>query len=310
MGQPTPNEELFAEEPTSVAPPTSTPSRRRLRVSAQDRARRRQQGIVGHLSTLLLQPRLFFATLPQTRHWLIVVVLAFVIVGYSAVTPTAPGGDSTIPDPNLPIDGGFGEVPFDAGFDPSFEIPVDDPFAVPLPDDPSLGGGEGGEADTAGDVNSRVAVVVVACAWMVGAWLLQAVLLSVVPLLNGTRTSFARAFQIAVWASVPLLVLIVVQMMFQAIGGSGNAAGLSALIPRWTDYATLSPEVQWLVTSALTQTTVFSLYSLLLLWFGARDALAGRWLVCVLVVLGWVLIAVLIPVLTGGMAIPVAGGIS
>lgn len=309
--QSTPDQELFAQElfaDENAAPahvPTAAPRPRRqprVRVSAQERARRRQQGIIGHLTTVLLQPRLFFATLPDTRHWLMVGLVAVLLTGYSAIAPLGDAAAKEAPlSVDMPIDGGFGEAPIDGTFQ-DFDS---DPFAAPLPTDQGLGGDISPDG-AATDVNARISGAVVANAWMVGAWLFQAVLLMIVSLLNGIRPSFARNLQIVVWASVPLLLFMVVQLIFHAIGGSGTAAGLSALIPRWQAYNTFSAEAQWLVISALTQTTIFSVYGLLLLFFGARDALAGRWLVCLLVVLAWVCVAILVPVLTNTLPLPVA----
>jgi hypothetical protein len=65
--------------------------------------------------------------------------------------------------------------------------------------------------------------------------------------------------------------------------------------------------MQWLLTSAFSQITLWSVWSVLLLYFGARDALKGRWLVCIIVVLIWVGIAIAAPVLMGMAPLPPNG---
>jgi hypothetical protein len=271
----------------------SPSGRARPRFSAQDRARRKNHGLTGHLSTLLLQPRLFFYTFPETRHWLIVAALSLVVVGYLAVQAGPQVGSATPPmgisDPGM--------------MPPVFDVGGSDPFNPPLPVDPSGGfGGAGGVP--AADTTSQVTTAVTAGAMLVGIWGAQALLLLLVPLLNGRAPSFGRGFQIAVWASVPLVLMLIVQTIYHNAGGIGDSPGVSALLTRWDDYDMQPADVQWLLMSAASQVTIWRLWALALLYFGAREALKGRRLTALFVCALWIGIAVVTPVMMGMTPLP------
>jgi hypothetical protein len=274
-----------------VRPPQARRSRPRF--SAQDRARRKNHGLIGHLSTLLLQPRLFFYTFPETRHWLIVAALSLIVVGYLAVQATpssSPSVDAGVPDPGM--------------MPPAFDMGGSDPFAPPLPVDPSGGFGGGGGGAPAADTTSQVTTAVTAGAMLVGVWGAQALLLLLVPLLNGRAPSFARGFKIAVWASVPLVLMLIVQTIYHNAGGVGDSPGVSALLSRWDAYDMQPADVQWLLMSAASQVTIWRLWALALLYFGAREALKGRRLAALLVCALWIGIAVIAPVMMGMTPLP------
>lgn len=282
--------------PTEAPVRPSQAGRSRPRFSAQDRARRKNHGLIGHLSALLLQPRLFFYTFPETRHWLIVAALSLVVVGYLAVQASPSDGSAGagvgMPDPT------GGMMP------PVFDMGGGDPFNPPLPVDPSGGFGGGGGGAPAADTTSQVTTAVTAGAMLVGIWGVQALLLLLVPLLNGRAPSFGRGFQIAVWASVPLVVMLIVQTIYHNAGGVGDSPGVSALLNRWDDYDMQSADVQWLLMSAASQVTIWRLWALVLFYFGAREALKGRRLAALLVSALWIGIAVVAPVMMGMTPLP------
>ncbi len=290
--------------PNGARPATSAASHRRParasrpRFSAQERARRKSHGLIGHLTTLVLQPRLFFYTLPATRHWLVVALAALLVVGLVAVRQAA-GEAASAPDAGVPLPGpDFGGGGLEVG-----PIPMD-PFAVPLPETSLPESGGGALPATPSDTTAQVTTAVTAAAWTVGAWVLVAALLLPVRLLRGQPSSFGTNLQIAVWASVPLVGLLLVQSAFHAAGGQGAAPGLSAVLPRWMGFAEQTPEAQLLLTSALSQATLFSLASLAYLYFGARYALGGGRVISLLVVVVWAAVCVIVPVLTGDVVVP------
>lgn len=268
-------------------------TRRRSRFSAQERARRKNHGLIGHLSTLLLQPRLFFYTFPETRHWLVVAALSLVVVGYLAVQASPQGGSAAppigMPDPSM--------------LPPAVDSGNGDPFAPPLPVDPSGGFGGAGGAPAA-DTTSQVTTAVTAGALLVGIWGLQALLMLLVPLLNGRAPSFGRGFQIAVWASVPLVLMLIVQTLYHNAGGVGDSPGVSALLTLWDDYDMQPADVQWLLMSAASQVTIWRLWALALLYFGARETLKGQRLAALIVCALWIGIAVVAPVMMGMTPLP------
>lgn len=247
----------------------------------------RQRGLWGQIWAALLQPGQFFQTLPridETRQWLWVGLLILALIGLSAVrqaTPTA--------DPN------------------ALQMPTD--FSQPSPN--PFGGGDFGIPDggiptggAATSVSSTWTTALLAASGIVLGWFIQTLLLCEVSLLKGFAPRLGRNFQIAIWASLPLGVMAVVQLLYYAAGGSVTGAGISGLVVDIPGYADLSPYVQAIILSFAGQLTLFWLWSLSLIYIGARHALHGRWWSSLLVVIAWAVIIVVVPVLTGAVKVP------
>jgi hypothetical protein len=135
-------------------------------------------------------------------------------------------------------------------------------------------------------------------------WSVQAFLLLLVPLMSGCRPSLGRGFQVAVWASVPLVLMLIVQTLYRSAGGVGDSPGISALLTRWEAFETQPADVQWLLMSAASQVTVWRLWALALLYIGAREALQGRRVAALLVCALWAGVAVVAPVMMGMTPLP------
>jgi hypothetical protein len=267
----------------------------------------RPRSLVGQVSTVLFQPGVFFRTLPTmqaSRHWLVVALLILALAGIAAVrqaslvSDTSAGGDlggfpsggfdpSLGGDPRVSGGGGFEGVPLDGGI--------------------SAGGDFGGPpVDGAGssDVSATWTTALIAAAGIVVAWLIQALLLSEVTLFKGRLPSLGRNFQIAVWASLPMALMAALQLLYYAAGGTPKEAGLAGLITEWPKFAEQTPTAQALLLSLSTRLTLFWLWSLILLYFGARHALKGRVWTSLFVVVAWVVVLVVVPVATGTIKAP------
>ncbi len=242
-----------------------------------------KRGFLGHLVALMTQPYLFYRAFPVSQHWFWVALLVLGVSGFLAVQRTIPAAEPVI---GAPVDGGF--VPdFGEG---------GDPFAVPLPNVPI--DGEGTTA-TASDTTSQVTIALIAGGSIVLVWAGQAVFLWLVPLFNGQASSLNKTLQVAVWASVPYLLLMALQWVFRSSGGVGNEAGLSAVLSVWEGYKDISETLQLVIKSVLVQTTLFSLWNVWLLYLGARHALHGkRWVIGFVLSL-WLAVAVIVPILSG-----------
>jgi hypothetical protein len=127
-------------------------------------------------------------------------------------------------------------------------------------------------------------------------WVVQAVLLSVASLLSGSAPRFGLNLQIAIWAALPLGLMAGLQLLYYNAGGVIGAEGVSGLVSEIPSYADLSPFALAAVTALAAQVTIFWLWNLLLLYFGARYALDGGWLAAAFIVVAWVLVLVLVPV--------------
>lgn len=154
-----------------------------------------------------------------------------------------------------------------------------DEFAIPVP------------------VGDQLETALIAASGIVLAWIGQAVVLMIVPLLSGKIPSFGLNFRVAIWASVPLGLLAVVQILYLSIGGQITSAGLTGLVVDLPGFMEQSTLTQNLLLSLAHQLTIFWLWNMALLFTGARQALNGRWWACALALILWLVIVITIPAL-------------
>lgn len=265
----------------------STPRRSRARSAAP--APRR--GFIAQISAVLLQPGAFFTALPDlsaTRQWVAVAALLMLLLGASAVRQAEqPASTGAIDGPSM-------------GFESSgMGGPIPGDFGAPPPD---MGVPGGAPAPGAGaDPSQTLSTALVAAAGLLLAWAIQMLLLSEVSLFNGQAPSLSRNFHIAIWASVPLGLMAALQLAYYAAGGKVGQPGISGIIAEQQFFMEQSAIVQNLLWSAASQLTLFGVWSAILLYVGARRALAGRWYASLLVVIAWAFVLVVTPVLTGAI---------
>jgi hypothetical protein len=256
----------------------------------------RPRSLIGQFFTVLLQPRDYFLALPQVQagaQWLWMALIMLALAGVVAVRQAslADGG------------GAASDTPSDIGFDPSIDggFPPDAGGGF-LPD-AGFPGGDFAPIETGGtsgaDTASNWTTAVIAASSFVLIWGVQAFLLSEVSLFKGRAPLLGQNLRIAIWSTVPLGIMLVLQLLFYAAGGQVGQPGIAGLLAEWEGYAAQSPVVQALLLSLASRLTIFWLWSLILLYFGARYALRGRWWSSVLVVVLWAAFVVLVPVATG-----------
>jgi hypothetical protein len=274
------------------------PDKRQIQPSGDYRLAQpaRTRSLAAQINTALLQPALFFRTLPameSTRQWLWIALLVLTLVGYSAVrqqtsaredtSEMAAGDMGAIPiNPGLGMEGG--EMPIDGG------LGVDFGFVPPA----DMGGGTPEAAST-----DSLTIALIAASGVFVGWAIQTVLLSEVTLLNGRAPRFGHNFQIAVWSSLPLALMALIQVIVQITGGTIGASGLTGLVDELSLYDDLPLFARSLILSLASNLTLFWLWSLMLIYFGARVALRGRRWSSLLVVASWVIVLVTAPVITG-----------
>ena len=256
---------------------------------------RRPRSLLGNISAVLLQPVVFFRTVPASRHWLWIGLLMLIITGFSAVNQPTSATDTIAP----------GEAP-------AIALPPD----ANVPGDlSSIGGGfvapnspgTGPTAASAPDVSKTVMTALLAATGMLVAWFIQALVLSEVSLINGTRPSLGLNLQIAIWASVPLALMLVIQQLYYAAGGTPGMLGISLVLERWSAFKTLPAFSQTVLTTLTSNFTLFWLWNLALLYVGGRIALSGKRSAVTLVIVAWVIIGALVPALGDiGKPAPVA----
>jgi hypothetical protein len=245
---------------------------------------------------VLLQPISFFRSFPATRQWIWVALLIMIAFGFSAIhQPTAASDASVSPtdfsvQPILP-DGAIGKPGIISG---GGDIGGGGDGGFIQPSDPGI------PTDTAStpDVSKTVMAALLAAGGVLLGWLIQAVVLCEVPMINGKRPSLGRNLQISVWASVPLALMLVIQQIYFAIGGTPGQVGVSLLLERWAGFASLPTFSQVFLTTLATNFTLFWVWNLVLIYLGGRYALNGRRAAVALVVVMWVIVGTLLPTLT------------
>ncbi|MCB9450236.1 MAG: YIP1 family protein [Anaerolineaceae bacterium] len=234
-------------------------------------------GIIGQIVTLITQPVTFFHNLPQNRQWVWVAVLILIIFGFAASNQvqsetTASSTQTT------------------SGFDLS--LLQSDASATT-----STSSSTQSTTSDSTDTNTLLMTALLAAGSILVMWGGQTILLCVIPMLRGYPPHIGRNLQIAVWASLPLALMLGLRQLYFAAGGAGGSTGLSLLLEQWDGYATLPEATQSVLAVFMSNVTVFWLWSLMLLYFGARHALNGRRWSVLLVLVIWVATASIVPAL-------------
>lgn len=253
----------------------------------------RPRGLIAQASTILLQPGVFFRTLlpaSDTRQWLWIGMVILLMIGLAAVRYQTLIKDDTSTSPAFDFSGEFGGD-INGGGDLG-AVPVD-PFGGGIPGDIPA---PGGETDTAAlDTTSAWTTALLAASGIILGWLVQIVLLCVVPMVSGYAPRLGANLQVAVWASLPLALMAALQLMYFAAGGTAGAPGLRGLAEQIPWYPMASPLIQGLVDSLLVHLTLFWLWSFILFYFGARYALSGTRAASILATVAWVVVLICVP---------------
>ena len=249
---------------------------------------RRPRSLWSNLTSALMQPVVFYRAFPVSRQWVWVAAIILALNGFSAVNQPTPSDNASPPVESPPVFSESGEgrgVPTGIeGSGGGFVLPND--IGVPT------------EAAPAPNVSRTVMTALLAAGGVVLAWFIQAVILSEVSLIKGVRPSLGRNLQIAVWASVPLGLMLLIQQIYFAAGGEAGHMGLSLLLERWGGFTMLPTFSRAVLMTLATNFTLFWLWSLVLLYFGGRYVLNGSPAAVLLIVVVWVIISVLLPALT------------
>jgi hypothetical protein len=284
---------------------TETTEERRITVrpSMALANRNRPRGLWGQLTTALLRPALFFRTLApagETRQWLWAAILVLALVGiasvrYSALSNAAPVNTGVI-DSGFPpeMGGGMGR-----GIDMGGGMEGGDFGGIPpggMPTDPTVP--VAGEEST---LTADLTMALLAGANVILGWIMLTIMLIVVPMLRGRAPRIGQNLQIAVWSSLPFALMAIVQLLYWSSGGKIGEPGVQGLLADFPQVKTLDPTVQALLISFTSRLTIFWLWSLMLVYFGARFALGGWRIVVFLVVIAWALIQIGAPVITGAI---------
>ncbi len=256
---------------------------------------KRPRGLIANLMTVLLQPGWFFKTFPATAQWVIVAILILIVTGVQAVrVPTeteANAGLDSMPMPDMGgvIDGGAFNVMPPGGFGQSSDmggVPTDTTGGTPV------------------DVRATTTTALRSAGHFVVAWVILAVLYLFARWLRNLGADFGRNLQVAVWASVPLGLMLLSRLIYYEAGGTPGEMGLTPLLSAWDGYAEQSTFAQDLIYHALSLMTLFWFWHIVLVYLGARFALNGRAWAASLITLFWIAISITVPVVTGNASAP------
>ncbi len=278
--------------PTAIQPaPPQTPSTHLA-------PPKRPRGLIANLMTVLLQPGWFFKTFPATAQWVIVAILLLVVAGVQAVrvptdTETNAGLDSMpMPDMGMGMDSGaFNVMPPDAMLGGSSDMGG-------VPTDPT-----GGQTV---DVRATTTTALRSAGHFVVAWLILAVLYLFARWLRGLGADFGRNLQVAVWASVPIGLMLLSRLIYYEAGGTPGEMGLTPILSAWDGYAEQTTFARDLMYHALSLMTLFWFWHIVLVYLGVRFALNGRAWAATLITLFWIVISITVPVVTGNASAPAA----
>lgn len=252
------------------------------------RPRKPARGLFGQVSTVIFQPAKFFAEMPRiqdNRQWAWVGLLLLIILGLNVVQQHE--ADTASPTDGGMIDPMMGGMGMDMMGDPF----MGDPFMSP---DMGIGGGES-SADSAINTSTKWEMALVAGAGMVFIWFAQAVVLSQVSLFKGRAPVWSDNLQIVIWAAVPLGLMALFQMFFRWTGGEIGQAGLSGLLIERAFYQEANPFLQSVLKALASNLTLFWVWSMVLIYVGARHVLGGQPIASALAVVMWVVVLVAIP---------------
>ena len=252
--------------------------------------------IITQIVRLFIQPKTFFRNMPTGSQWLFAVLLVLVITGFTATAQIQSSTASTTGT---------------AAATTSTQTSSFNLSALSATSSTTAGSTTTAATTSTGTANTAAAATTTAavssdttlmtgllavCGVLV-MWAGQTTALSLVTMLRGYAPQVGKCLQIAVWASLPLALMLVLRYAHFASGGSGGSLGISLLLTSWSGYSTLPTIVQRILAVFTSNFTLFWLWNLLLIYLGARFALGGRRIAVALIVAIWIVAATIVPAL-------------
>jgi hypothetical protein len=227
------------------------------------------RSLLGQIRMLILQPGLFFRTLATSgsQMWFLAAILILGVIGASGIRQQQLGGPDSSGNVAQAPDSGTGNPDISTTWTPAL-------IAI-----------------------SKVAVN----------WVFLSLLLMIVSLSRSKRPQLGQNLRMVVWASLPLGLMAGLQLLFFASGGSPGKAGLSGLTHMLPGYDNLPTISQDLITTFSSYLTVFGLWTVILVYLGARNMLNGSPLVVIFVIVLWCGWMVIAPVAATQIANPPQG---
>jgi hypothetical protein len=220
------------------------------------------RGLLGQIRLAIIQPRTFFSTLASStsQNWFLVAILILGAVGASAIR------QQELANPNATIGS------------PS----------VQLPDSP--------ESGVPADVSMTWRPALLASSRIVLNWLFLSAVLMIVPLSRGVRPQFGANLRMVIWAYLPLGLMAILQLFFYATGGQPGNPGLSGMVKAPSASSSLPMISTELLRSAAQHLTIFNLWTICLVYLGARHMLKGSSILIIVLIVLWCASIIMLPV--------------
>lgn len=263
-------------------------------------------GLISQILAVFVQPKTFFENLPESRQWLIIAMFVLVITGIAAVnqvetTATSSATSNTTQGTSIDLSA------FQQSTGDSTSSAGQTTLTGVQPPSFLLGSGTStATTSTSDDPDSLLISALLSACGVLAVWGGEALLLSLVTMLRGRAPNLGRSLQIAVWASLPLALMLILRLIYFSRGGTGGELGLSLLVQQWDGYSDLPEMAQRVLTVFASGLTLFWLWNIVLLYHGARFALNGRRLSALLVIAMWIAVSTVVPALAGSTVTAVA----
>ncbi len=230
--------------------------------------RKRPAGLLTQMRMVLLQPGQFFRfqVSDNSQHWLAAAFIILVLIGASAIRQQQ----------LAPAAGSGGITPSTEGSGPD--------------------NGTGTNVSPSDDISMVWKPALTAASEKILDWVLLSLMLFIVSLTRMQSPQFGQNLRIVIWASVPLGLMAALQLLYYASGGQPGQSGLSGLVTKLPGFGNLPSLAQILLTSLSSHVTLFWLWSLVLVYLGARYTLGGIPIVIVSVLVLWIAWLVVLPV--------------
>jgi hypothetical protein len=254
------------------------------------RPRKPARGLLGQVSTIVFQPAKFFAEMPRiqdNRQWAWIGLFILIILGLNVVQQNDINTDSS---PDVGFNDPFSDPMMMGGMAMDM-MATGDPFMsgdMGILDGTSTGG-NGVSTSTKWEMG------LVAGAGMVFIWFAQAFVLSQVSLFKGKAPIWSDNLQIVIWSAIPLGLMALFQMFFRWTGGEIGQSGLSGLLIQTSFYQSANPFLQAVLHALASNLTLFWVWSMILIYVGARHVLHGQPIPSILAVVMWVVLMTTVP---------------
>jgi len=223
-----------------------------------------------------MQPRTFFHELPRTQHWLFVAMLILLVVGLSTSNQQTGTFTTAVVIQNV-------------------QAPAFDRVALESADEGTSPVSLSTTTTDSTDETPTIMTALLAATDLLVIWTGQALLLCLVTMARGYTPNLGRSFQIAVWASLPLALMLILRQLFFTSGGEGGTLGLTVLLDYWDRYGDLSVGMQNAIATFTSNLTLFWVWNIALLYLGARYALGGKRPIVILILVLWIIISTGVP---------------